>query len=246
MPKLDLDVGDVAVHCATTGALVVHSFKINTGKLCSFPISGHIVALLEGSEEVLSMLAACVMNPEVVNNQDKGYWLPFVPPKPRGGGALVVPVCKKALGEEVIGKLTCLFEPIHAFGELVVYPAIVGILLKFILVDNFLGNYTELNLRIFRSIEGSVEVEVGEVGCHIFGPRCGEGAVDNQLDSFEGPCLCSTIAGVVDGVATNGDVGLVGICFCWMHLADNTGVCDIALAFGRYILEFDGLHGICA
>ena len=94
------------------------------------------------------MLAACVLDPEVVNNQDKGYWLPFVPPKPRGGGALVVPVCKKALGEEVIDKLTCLFEPVHAFGELVVYPTVVGILFEFILINDFLGNDTELDSRI--------------------------------------------------------------------------------------------------
>ncbi len=102
-----------------------------------------------------------------------------------------------------------MFEPVNAFGELVVYPAIVGILLEFILIDDFLGNYAELVSRILWSIEGSVEVEVGEVRCHILGPRCGEGAVDNQLDRFEGPRLGTTITGVVDGIATDGDAGLV-------------------------------------
>jgi hypothetical protein len=72
-----------------------------------------------------------------------------------------------------------LFEPVHAFEELAVYPAIVGILLKFILIDDFLGNYAELDSHIFWSIKGSVEVEVGEVRCHILGPQHGEGAVDN-------------------------------------------------------------------
>jgi len=79
VPKSDSDFIDVTVHCETTGALVVIPFKINTCKLCSFPISSNFVALLKGSEEVLSMLVACVLNPKVVNNQDKDYWLPFVP-----------------------------------------------------------------------------------------------------------------------------------------------------------------------
>ena len=74
----------------------------------------------------------------------------------------------------------------------------------------------------------------------MLGSRRGEGAVDDQLDSFKGPRLGSTIAGIADGVATNGDAGLVGFCFCWTHLADNAGVCDIPLAVDRYILEFDG------
>ena len=98
-----------------------------------------------------------------------------------------------------------MFEPVHAFGELIVYQAVVSILLELILIDDFLGNYAELDLRIFWSIEGSVEVEVGEVGCHKIGLWCVEGAVDNQLDCFEGPRLGTTITGVVDVVATNGD-----------------------------------------
>jgi hypothetical protein len=110
-----------------------------------------------------------------------------------------------------LASLPPLFEPVHAFGELVVYPAVVGILLKFILIDDFLGNYTELDSRILWLIKGSVEVEVGEVRCHIPGPRRGEGAVDNQLDHFEGPCLGTTITGVVDGIATDGDAGSVRI-----------------------------------
>ncbi len=122
----------------------------------------------------------------------------------------------------------------------------MGILLKFILIDDFLGNYAELDSRILRSIEGSVEVEVGEVRCHIPGPQRGEGAVDNQLDRFEGPRLGTTITSVVDGIATNGDAGLVRICFCWTYLADNAGVCNITLAINGYVLEHYGLHCICS
>ncbi len=66
--KLDSDFGDVAVHCALTDVLVVVPFKVNTCKLHPFPISSNFVVFLEGSKEVLSMLAFCVLNSEVVNN----------------------------------------------------------------------------------------------------------------------------------------------------------------------------------
>ncbi len=139
-----------------------------------------------------------------------------------------------------------MFEPVHAFGELIVYQAVVSILLELILIDDFLGNYAELDSRILWSIKGSVEVEVGQVHCHIPAPRLGEGAVDNQLDRFEGPRLGTTITGVVDGIATDGDAGSVRICFCWTYLADNAGVCNITLAIYGYVLEHYGLHCICS
>ncbi len=122
----------------------------------------------------------------------------------------------------------------------------MGILLEFILIDDFLGNYAELDSRILWSIKGSVEVEVGEVRCHIPGPRHGEGAVDNQLDRFEGPRLGTTITSVVDGIATDGDAGSVRICFCWTYLADDAGVCNITLVIDGYVLEHCGLHCICS
>jgi hypothetical protein len=109
-----------------------------------------------------------------------------------------------------------------------------------------LGNYAELDLRILWSIKGSIEVEVGEVRYHILGPWRGEGAVDNQLDHFEGPRLGTTITGVVDSIATDGDAGSVRICFCWMYLADDAGVCNITLAIYGYVLEHYGLHCTCS
>ncbi len=139
-----------------------------------------------------------------------------------------------------------MFEPVHAFEELVVYPAIVAILLEFILINDFLGNYAELDSHILWLIKGSVEVEVGEVSCHILGPRRGEGAVDNQLDRFKGPRLGTTITGVVDDIATDGDAGSVRIYFYWTYLADNAGVCDITSAIDGYVLEHYELHCICS
>ncbi len=66
--KSDPDFGDVAIYCAPTDVLVVVPFKVNTCKLCPFPISSNFVVFLEGSKEVLSMLAFCALNSVVVNN----------------------------------------------------------------------------------------------------------------------------------------------------------------------------------
>ena len=68
MSKSDSDFGDVAVHCAPTDVLVVVPFKVNTCKLLPFPIRSNFVVFLEGSKEVLNMLAFCVLDSEVVNN----------------------------------------------------------------------------------------------------------------------------------------------------------------------------------
>ena len=39
---------------------------------------------------------------------------------------------------------------------LVVYPAVVGIMFKFVLIDDFLGEYAEFDLRILWLIKRSV------------------------------------------------------------------------------------------
>ena len=89
-----------------------------------------------------------------------------------------------------------MLESIHAFGDLIVYPAVVGVLFKFVLINDFLGEYAEFDSCILWPIKRSVEVEVGEICCHVLGPWSGEGAVDDQLDCFKGPRLGSTIVGI--------------------------------------------------
>ena len=79
---------------------------------------------------------------------------------------MVVSVFEEAFGEEFIGKLSCLLEPVHALGEFLVYPAAVGRLFEFIFVDDFLRYHAELDACILWAIERRVEVEVFQVGGH--------------------------------------------------------------------------------
>ena len=80
MTKSDADFGDVSVHCELAGVFVIIPFKVNTRKLFPFPICSYCVVLLECLEEVLCMLAACVLDPKVFHNEDTDNWFPLVSP----------------------------------------------------------------------------------------------------------------------------------------------------------------------
>ena len=53
-----------------------------------------------------------------------------------------------------------MFEPVHALGELVIDPSVVGVQFKIVFVDDFLGYYAKLDARVLWLIKWSVEVEI--------------------------------------------------------------------------------------
>ena len=73
---------------------------------------------------------------------------------------------EEEFGEEVVGKLSCLLEPIHALGKFVIYSTVVSVSFKTIFINDFLGYYAELDACILWAVERSVEVEVLQVECH--------------------------------------------------------------------------------
>ena len=64
--KFDEDFLDVAIHGCTTCALGVVPSQVNTCKSGSFPISSYFIVCLKGVVEVLSVLATCVLDTEVI------------------------------------------------------------------------------------------------------------------------------------------------------------------------------------
>ena len=70
---------------------------------------------------------------------------------------------RQTLGEEVVGKLTCLFQAIDAFGDFKIDPTIVCILGEVIFIDEFLGNVRQFYADVLWSVEWCSEVEVGDV-----------------------------------------------------------------------------------
>ena len=119
------------------------------------------------------MLATRVLYTEIINNEDKHDWAPFVSPESWCCVTLVVPMTKQTLGEEIVGELAGLFESVHAHAEFEVDPAVVFVLHEVVLVDDFLWHDAKLDAYILWSIERRVEVEVGKVKCHVLSPWCG-------------------------------------------------------------------------
>ena len=61
-----------------------------------------------------------------------------------------------------------MLEAVDTFGDFKVHPTVVAVLLKVVLVDEFLWNLVNANAGIFWTIKRRVEVEVGEICCEKF------------------------------------------------------------------------------
>ena len=69
-------------------------------------------------------------------------------------------------------------------------------------------------------------------------------AVEDSFDYFDCPCFGATITKVCNGVATNGNVGSVGVFLGEFHVTDNTKVCNVLLSVLRYLVKHDWAHGV--
>ena len=74
-------------------------------------------------------------------------------------------MCQQLFGEEIIGKFPCLLEAVDTFGDFKVYPTVLDVLFKAVLVDEFLGNLVDTNADIFWAVERRIKVEVGDICC---------------------------------------------------------------------------------
>ena len=72
------------------------------------------------------------------------------------------------LVEEIIGKFPSLLEAVDTFGDFKVYPTVVDVLFKVVLVDEFLWDLVDTNADIFWAIKWCFKVEDGEIRCEKF------------------------------------------------------------------------------
>jgi hypothetical protein len=115
---------------------------------------------------------------------------------------------------------------------------------EIVFVNDFLRHDAELDVGILRSVEQSVEVEVGEVEVHLPGSRSGKGAVDDELEGLDGSCSCATIADVGNGVSTYCDAGAVRIGLGRSNVTYHSRVGNVRYPVTRDITELDGVHGV--
>ena len=136
-------------------------------------------------EQVVGVAFVCVLEAEVVNDEDKDEWSPIVAPESRCDGTLVVTVFGKSRGEEVIGELSGLLEAVDAFVNFEVDPTIVCVFGEVVLVDEFLWDIGESDADVFRMVERRAEIEVGDVKATHACLGGGEDIVEHEFDEFK-------------------------------------------------------------
>ncbi len=109
------------------------------------------------------MSAFGVLDAEVINYEDKHDRPPFMTPKAGGSCTLEVSVHFQALGEQVIGQFSGLFEAIDAFCDFKVDVAIVCKVVEAIFLNEFFGNISEFYSGVFWSVQRGAQVKVRDV-----------------------------------------------------------------------------------
>ena len=104
----------------------------------------------------------------------------------------------------------------------------------------------EFDLDVLGSVEGSAEIEVGNVEGAEAGALSGENAVDHQFDQFEWCRFGSDVTWVTDAVAGYGDASSIGISLFRADFADNIAVADFFETIRRYVCEVNDMEGISA
>jgi hypothetical protein len=122
----------------------------------SGPISGEYILSSKSIEEVISIRLREEFDAKVVNSKVKGCASIRMAPKTRGLGNWKVSIRGQVCLELILRKDGSLFEAIHTLVDLKVDIAFgVKVLIsEIILIDNFLGNITAMNLHVL--VDGHV------------------------------------------------------------------------------------------
>ena len=87
---IEAEVGDVYVHDKATCALGVVPIGIDTSVQVILPVFSDIIVFFESILKVVGMSVSDIFNTKVVDDDAEEYGAPFLAPKTRRGGALVV------------------------------------------------------------------------------------------------------------------------------------------------------------
>ena len=141
-------------------AVVIVPIECDANVPFTCPISGDRVVFLEDGKEVICMLAAGVLDSEIVDHKGKLDGALFVAPEAGDKLALEVPMCIEACFKEFICKEACLWETIHAvLHENVHGAARVGQAGEVVFRYDLLGDVTEFYSEVFQTFQGGHEVK---------------------------------------------------------------------------------------
>ena len=152
----------------------------------------------------------------------------MVLPETRGDVTLIIAVCAKAFGEEVIGEAAGLFKSIDPFVNLEVDPSAMCVDGEVVLGDELLWDVTDFDANIFWPVKRCPQVEVGDVETRKSRIWHRQGAVKKQFDEFQRSSFGACVAGVAYPVATDGDPGVIWVRLLRSYFADDPCVlCDV-------------------
>ena len=80
----------IVVHGEATGALGVSPLDIDSGVQVTLPVFSDTIVFFEGIVNVVGMTVAYIFNTKVFDNEDEEDRAPFVGPKKKSGGAMVL------------------------------------------------------------------------------------------------------------------------------------------------------------
>ena len=83
-----------------------------------------------------------------------------------------------------------------------------------------------LDLYTVRSVDRSLEVEVGDIKRDELGVFLIEGAIYDKLDEIQGSSFGNNVTRVSDVIAADGDAGAIGVGFLRSDETDHFGVSD--------------------
>jgi hypothetical protein len=246
MFELDEKVLDVAVHTDATPTGCIVPFDVNTCKLVASHVELYPMELLENIAEMVEVFYPNILHPKVINHETELDGMPFVMPEAWGGFNLVMSLSNKVGLEEMVGKNAGLGKAITALANLKVDPSVTIVTLKFVLLNEFLQDISNLNADVLGVWHWSIEVEVLEVNGAEMCAWAREHAVEKKLDKFEGCGVGSHIAREADAIAANRYASANRIILFRTHFACHHGVADFLPFMAWDVMVVNKEEGVSA
>jgi len=135
----------------------------------------------------------------------------------------------KELGELVIGDTSSLGQSVHTFSNFGIYMTVMHEGREIILVHDCFRDDSNWNAKVFISIQGSIEIEILNVGSHESGIRSRNGAIKEDFDCGKIGGFGSDIAWVVNSVTTDSEAHATWVFFLGTIGTNNTEVGGFAV-----------------
>jgi hypothetical protein len=90
--------------------------------------------------------------------------------------------------------------------------------------DAVLGDISHRDLHVLVVLHQCVQVEIGDIKAAVFGTRCGESAVDDELGNGHVGYWSAYIANIFNEVTANGELNMVGFSLLRTNVDNNADI----------------------